>query len=206
MAERSPENLMWIYCLGDAILLSIQHSIVLFSSQADDCEFENIDIYVDQNFIAKPTHIEFWREWLRNFLYSRSTREPLMVLKEWSQRDHPFNRKYGRAGNLRDWSDLFRNHIHFINSENSLGVQIADVCANICYRFYSGKPKYRPYRMLRSRILGKHNSEIHFGILNESSLLTDSPENHVSDYPEDVLAAMAEIEAKRESSEKQPDN
>jgi len=44
--------------------------------------------------------------------------------------------------------------------------------------------------------MGKHNSEIHYGILNESSLLTDSPENHVTDYSEETLAAMAEIKGK----------
>jgi hypothetical protein len=206
MSGRSPENLMWIHCLGDAILLSIQYSIVLFAAEADDCEFENIDIYVDQSFIARPAHIEFWREWLRDFLYSSSTKRPTMIIKEWSQRDHPFNRKYPTARNLRDLSDLFRNHIHFVNSEDSLGVQIADICANICYKFYSGKPRYRPYRLLRSRITGKRGPEIHYGILNESSLLIDSPENHVRDYSEEELAAMAEMEAIRGRSHEQFDD
>jgi len=200
MEERSPENLMWIYCLGDTIHLSIQHAIVLFAGQADDSEFENIEILTDQSFIGKSTHIQFWQEWLRNFLYSKSVRDPMMIPKEWSQRDHPFNRKFGRArgalGGGRgfiDWSDLFRNHLHFVRSADSLGVQIADVCANICYRHYSGKPKYRPYRLLRSRISGKHGAEIHYGILNDSSLLTDAAESHVKDYSEEELAAMAAI-------------
>ncbi len=206
IGERSPENLMWIYCLGDAIHLSIQHAIVLFAEEADDCEFENIEMFIDQSFIGKPKHIEFWKEWLRNFLYGKSVKEPMMIVKEWSQRDHPFNRKYGRARGFIDWSDLFRSHVHFVKSNDSLGVQIADVCANICYRFYSGNPKYRPYRLLRSRISGKHNAEIHYGVLNESSLLTDAPENHVKDYSEEELAAMAEMEAKRVGSEEQLDD
>lgn len=197
---------MWIYCLGDAIHLSIQHAIVLFAEEADDCEFENIEMFIDQSFIGKPKHIEFWKEWLRNFLYGKSVKEPMMIVKEWSQRDHPFNRKYGRARGFIDWSDLFRSHVHFVKSNDSLGVQIADVCANICYRFYSGNPKYRPYRLLRSRISGKHNAEIHYGVLNESSLLTDAPENHVKDYSEEELAAMAEMEAKRVGSEEQLDD
>jgi hypothetical protein len=114
----------------------------------------------------------------------------------------PFNRKYGRARGITDWSDLFKNHVHFVKSNDSLGVQIADVCANICYRFYSGNPKYRPYRLLRSRISGEHNTEIHYGVLNESSLLRDAPENHVKDYTEEELTAMAEMaEAKRKASD-----
>jgi hypothetical protein len=197
MGERSPENLMWLYCLGDAIHLSIQHSIVFFAEEPDDCEFQDIEILIDKSFIGKPTHLEFWHEWLRNFLYSKSKKDPMAVIKQWSDRDHPFNRKYGRAGGLIDWSDLFRNHLRFVESKDVLGVQIADICANICYRHYSEKPKYRPYRLLRFRISGKHGREIHYGVLNESSLLKDAPENHVSLYPEKELAALAQIRGMR---------
>src|SRR5260370_12807316 len=42
----------------------------------------------------------------------------------------------------------------FANSKSDVGLQIADICANICYRFSSRNPKYRAYRLLRSRILG----------------------------------------------------
>jgi len=196
--QRSPENLMWIYCLGDAIHLSIQHSIVQFMEQADDSEFEHIEVLIDQSFIEKSTHVEFWREWLRNLMYSKSVKDPMMIPKPWSRRDHPFN-KYRTRGVIV-WTELFRNHVHFGESKDSLGLQIADISANICYRHFSGKAKYRPYRLLRSRISGKYNTEIHYGVLNESSLLTDAPENHVSDYTEKELAAMAEMEAKLERS------
>ena len=200
MEERSPENLMWIICLGDAIRLAIQHAIVQFAYPAYDSEFENIEVLIDQSFIGKSTHIDFWREWLRNFLYSQSRKEPTMIPKQWRERDHPFNKKFGRAQGITDWTDLYKNHVHFVNSKDTPGVQIADICANIAYRYYGGNRKYRPYNLLRSRILGKDNSEIHYGLLNESSLLTDAPENHVSDYTEQEHAAVAEIKAKRERS------
>jgi len=193
MGERSPENLMWIYCLGDAIRLSVQHSIVQFMEQADDPEFENIEILIDESFIEKSTHIEFWQEWLRNFLYDKSRKDPMMIPKQWSERDHPFNRKFGRAEGVRNWTELYKNHLHFVKSKDSPGVQIADICANTAYRFYAGNPKYRPYRLLRSRVSGKYNVKIHYGVLNESSLLTDAPENHVSDYSEKEIDPMAEI-------------
>jgi|HubBroStandDraft_6_1064221.scaffolds.fasta_scaffold08528_3 hypothetical protein len=198
LEQRSPENLMWIVCLGDAIRLSIQHSIVQFMYPADDPEFENIEVLIDQSFIEKSTHIEFWQEWLRNFLYSASRKDPMMIPKSWSGRDHPFNKKFGRAQGITEWSELYRNHVRFVKSKDTLGVQIADVCANIAYRRFSGNTKYRPYRLLRSRISGKYNSEIHYGVFNESSLLTDAPENHVSDYSDKERAAIAEIEAKQE--------
>ena len=125
----------------------------------------------------------------------------MMIPKPWSERDHPFNRKFGRAQGVTDWTELYRNHVQFGKSKDSTGLQIADIAANICYRHFSGKPKNRPYRLLRSRISGGYNSEIHYGVLNELSLLTDSPENHVSDYSEKEHAAMAEIKAKRVGSQ-----
>jgi hypothetical protein len=199
--QRSPENLMWIVCLGDAIRLSIQHSIVQFMYPDDDSEFESIEVLIDQSFIDKSTHVEFWQEWLRNFLYSQSRKEPTMIPKQWRERDHPFNRKFGRAQGITDWTELYKKHVHFVKSKDTPGIQIADICGNIAYRFYAGNPKYRPYRLLRSRISGKYNTEIHYGALNESSLLTDAPENHVSDYTEEELAAMEEIKAKGERSQ-----
>lgn len=200
MRRRNPEQLMWLFCLGDAISISFQQAIVLFAEPIDDCEFEQIEVLIDQSFIAKSTEKEFWQEWLRVFLYNRSVKKPLMTIKEWSERDHPFNQKFKKAGGLIDLSDLYRNNLRFGQSDDSSGIQIADISANICYRHFSGKPKYRPYRLLRSRTMGEHNSEIHYTVLNESSLHTDAPENHVRDYSEEEIAAMEEIaKAKRET-------
>jgi hypothetical protein len=82
--------------------------------------------------------------------------------------------------------------MRFVDSEEILGVQIADICANICYRYHSGKRKYRPYRLVRPKIAGRGHTKMHYGVLNQSSLMTDAPENHVLPYSEDDLAALAE--------------
>ena len=198
--RRNPEQLMWLFSLCEAISLSFQQAIVQFAELADDCEFEQIEILIDQSFIEKSTEKQFWQEWLRLFLYNRSFKKPLMTVKEWSERDHPFNRKFKRARGVVDLSALYRNNVRLAKSDDTDGIQIADICANICYRHYSGKPKYRPYRLLRSRTLGEHNSEIHWGVLNESSLLTDAPDNHVTEYSEREIAAMEEIANARQNS------
>lgn len=191
VSRRSPENALWLLTLVKTIHLSIQHSIVLFADEPDEHEFEDIEILIDRSFIKKERHIEFWSEWLRAFLFRGSWMTP----KEWSEA-HPFNRKYrGRPG-LLDMGDLFRNHMRFVESKETQGIQIADICANICYRRYSGKPKYQPYRLLRPRIRGRQGSEMHMGVLNESSLLKDAPENHVRFFSEHDVARWAE-EARR---------
>ncbi len=172
---RRPNQLMWLFCLGDAICLSFQHAIVMFAEPADDCELEHIEILIDQSFIEKSTHREFWQVWLRLFLYNRSVKKPVMTIKQWSERDHPFNSKFKRARGVIDMTDLYRNNVRFGKSDDSSGIQIADIFANICYRHFSGKPKYRPHRLLWSRTLGEHNSEIHYAALNESVCLLMRP-------------------------------
>jgi hypothetical protein len=193
--SRSPENLMWIMTLSNAIHLAMQHSIVKFAEEEDDSEFENIEILIDESFIKKQSHVEFWGEWLRNFLLTKSESNPVPVIKQWSARNHPFIAKYQRKKGILDFTDLYRNHMRFVDSEKVLGVQVADLCANICYRHWAGKTKYRPYRLLRSRVVGEHGAEMHSSILNESSLVTDAPENHVHPYTEEDLERAAELGA-----------
>jgi len=123
-----------------------------------------------------------------------------MTVKQWSERDHPFNRRFKRARGVIDLTDLYRNNVRFGRSDDCSGIQIADISANICYRYFSGKPKYRPYRLLRSRTLGEHGSEIHYGVLNNSSLLTDAPANHVTEYSEREIAALEEIARSKQST------
>jgi hypothetical protein len=194
LSRRSPENLMWLHCLGTAIHVSLQHSIVLFAHEAHDSEFEEIELLIDKSFIGKSSHLDFWHEWLRHFLYNQSTKEPIMTIREWANRDHPFRRKYRVSEGVLHLSDLYRNHMKFVDSRDVPGVQIADICANISHRFYSGRHKYRPYRLMRGRIAGRGDSEIRIGILNESSVITDAPENHFSDYSENVIEVMKKLD------------
>jgi hypothetical protein len=81
--------------------------------------------------------------------------------------------------------------MRFADSADCEGIQIADVCANIAYRHYTTNRRYRPYRLLRSRLCGEDGIEMHTRILDERSLVTDAPENHVHPYSEDELVAHA---------------
>lgn len=186
VADRSPENVLWLLTLSKAIELSIQHAIVMFADEPQGHEFEDIEIIIDKSFIRKERHLEFWSEWLRTYLFRRSWMTP----REWSEQ-HPFNRKYRQRPGILIMNDLFRNHMRFADSKDIPGVQIADVCANICYRRYSGSPKYRPYRLLRSKIRRIHGRELHIGILSESSHIADAPGSHVTFFDGDDMERWA---------------
>ncbi len=91
--NRSAVNFLWLWCAEESIWQSIQHAIAYFLEPDEDHEFEEIEITVDQSFIRRERHIEFWLEVLRLGLSNRSTTgRSFMVPTEWRERNHPFCR------------------------------------------------------------------------------------------------------------------
>jgi hypothetical protein len=177
--NRSAVNFLWLWCAEESIWQSIQHAIAYFLEPDEDHEFEEIEITVDQSFIRRERHIEFWQEVLRLGLSNRSTTgRSFMVPTEWRERNHPFCRKYNRDG-YRDYTDLYRKHLVFTDSRTSIGIQIADICAQICRRFHRGDGGLEAYAFLRRRIVGKDGVAFTMKHFNQSSLHEDAEANHV---------------------------
>lgn len=194
MRNRSPQNIVWIETLAPTIYAGLQYSIARFLEVEYDPEFEDMGILIDRSFIKEKRHIDFWHEFLRNRLYNISTRRPLITPRQWNERGHPFSRKYSKGDGLLVTTDLFRNRMRFENSKMSAGLQFADICANIAFRFHSHSPKYRPYRLMRNRIVAARGQRpLHLIGFSEDSLWKDAPENHVKAW------SMEEEHAKRQS-------
>jgi Protein of unknown function (DUF3800) len=165
--NRSAQNFCWILTLAKVVNEGIQHTIVSFMDPEDDPEFEELDIVIDASFIRRDRHVNFWQEWLRNELFNGQFDVP----GTWSQRNHPWRRKYDRGGGVLELSDLFKNHMRFADSRSSEGLQIADICAHICYRYYRGDEKpFLPYSLLRPRIVGKYGRALTQLQLDQRSL------------------------------------
>jgi Protein of unknown function (DUF3800) len=81
-----------------------------------------------------------------------SRRGTIKTPKEWPA-DHPFNRKYRSHKGLFNYNDLFYKHTDFHDSKSMVGLQVADICANIFYRFFRDDPDTRAYEMLRPRVV-----------------------------------------------------
>ena len=93
MKSRSPQNLLWIIGLEETIIDALQHTIVRFMEPEDDCEFEDIRIFIDQSFIRREEHVTFWREWLRAGLAKSSRKSLTSIPSTWRPRLHPFIRR-----------------------------------------------------------------------------------------------------------------
>jgi hypothetical protein len=191
--KRSTPNCLWIVVLLQTIFDTLQHAIVRFAEPEFSSEFENIEFVIDKSFIQRDEHFQFWKEWLRADLM-KSSRESIMTIKQWPS-DHPYKKKYMMHKGLYDYRDLFHNHTAFQDSKGMVGLQVADVCANICYRFYRDDRKdIRAYEKLWRRIMCKGGAEIRVITVDERSL-------HKGDLSE-LLGVLDMDEYKRLGEEK----
>ena len=179
--KRSAVNFLWIATAERTIVEAIQLMICGFMEQQFDEEFENIEISIDRSFIKEPGPIRFWQEYHRALHLTRAKKgEGFMVPKDWKLRNHPYNRKYRVEAGITNLADLLRDHMNFVDSKQSFGVQIADICAQICRRFHGGDKKLPAYALLERRIIGRNGCKLLLLHFNESSLFSDGPENHVN--------------------------
>jgi hypothetical protein len=179
--NRSTSNVLWIIALQQAIFDTLQHAIVRFAELEWSSEFENIEIAIDRSFIHRDEHRAFWTEWLRTDLMKPSRIGTIMSIKEWPP-DHPFKRKYRIHKGLVNYGDLFHNHTDFHDSKSMIGLQVADICANICYRYFRDDHDTRAYGMIRPRVVGRDGYEIKILSVDETSLHKDDLSNHVSEF------------------------
>jgi hypothetical protein len=189
--NRSTSNVLWIVVLQQAIFDTLQHAIVRFAEPERSREFEDIEIAIDRSFIYRDEHRVFWKEWLRNDLMKTSRIGTIVAIKEWPP-DHPFNRKYRLDKGLVNYNDLFHNHTDFHDSKSMVGLQVADICANVFYRYFRGDPDTRAYDMLRPRVVGRDGYVMRIVTVDDTSLHKDDLSHHVSEFSLEKWKRMAD--------------
>jgi len=173
---RSTVNFLWIATSELAIAQAVQYAVLGFMEPEDDVEFENIEISIDRSFIKEERPITFWKEFIRLSHLNRSrSNVAFQIPNTWKHRDH---RKYD-GGGYRDFTDLYRNHLNFVDSRSTVGIQIADICANICLRHHRGETDLKAYSNLQSRIMTPVGTSLLLKHFDERSVFSDGPEQHV---------------------------
>jgi hypothetical protein len=200
--NRSAENVLWLAALEEAVTQTLQHSIVRFLEPEDASEFETIRIAIDESFIRRDEHVAFWREWFRVAMMSHAEQNPLMFPRGWREQGHPFIQKFEIHPGVLDLNPLYARDTGFFRSKDVPGLQIADICANICYRYHRGERDLTAYHRLRPRIVGRDGRDITIVHVNESSLHQDDPRNHVTPLDvEEYKRHADELRSKAEMDE-----
>ncbi len=136
-------------CLFTAFVNTIGHSV---SGGYDESELPRMRFLIDQDFVKSPEQNTFWRELLRNQMYSSSKVQPLPLLDKWRTKGHPFLAKYTRSGKL-NFGKLFWNNCAFVSSHEHFEIRIADAVNTIVSR-YVNKQECKPaYGMVRQLFL-----------------------------------------------------
>jgi hypothetical protein len=178
--KRSAVNFLWIATAERTIAESLQLMVCAFLEQQYDQEFKEIEIAVDRSFIKEPGPINFWIEYVRLARLNRTTGgSPFLVPRDWKVRNHPFNRKYRKDDGITDFTDLLRNHMNFVDSRHSIGIQIADICAQICRRYHCGNAALTAYSFIENRIVGRDGATLLLLHFDKTSIFEDKPEDHV---------------------------
>ena len=157
----------------------------------DDVEYLPMNVLIDRSFIQREQHISFWREWLRNGL-SKSSRPPMMIPNTWRPREHPFIQTYEIRPGLLNFNKLMLQDTGFFLSHEHTGLQLADICAHTLCRYHRGLGAVAAYRRLRTRIVGRDGVEINQVVVDERSLHTGDPRNHVDVFDEAEFIECAE--------------
>jgi hypothetical protein len=174
MRGRSPQNGLWISVLSRSIHRTIQHTIARHLEPSVAVEYEDWEIVIDQSFVKKPKELTAWRAWLRSDLHRICKTHPIIVPTQWPE-DHPYMKRFRVDGDSADMSDLFRTNMTFGDSQAHYGLQMADICASICRRYFAGE-MILPYEALHPRIVQDKTTDMLVIYLNEGSLRQGPPE------------------------------
>jgi hypothetical protein len=154
-------------CLFAAFVNSIGHSI----SGGYDDELPDLRFLVDRDFIREPRHNLFWLEViLRNLICNASENNPIPVLDEWEEQNHPFLAKYLRDGEF-DFKELFWSRCAFVSSHQHFEIRIADAVNTILSRALNERGCNEAFRFISDCFCG--DRRVHQLILNDVDLRAD---------------------------------
>ena len=178
LKKRSAENLFWMVGLVHTIFpLAPAHPCSLLGPGTR--RRLSVDEYlIDRSFIHREQHLNFWREWLRNSI-GGSSMPPTMIPNTWRPRKHPFTETHTVRPGLLDLRPLLHDNTGFFRSHEHTGLQIADICAHTICRYNRSDGAEAAYAKLSTRIVCEDGAELYQVVVDERSLHTDDPRDHV---------------------------
>ena len=131
----------------NVIYKTLDHMLVYYLDSKYEFCFNHINIIVDRKNPTKITDYEkLTRDGIPLFCYNLSKSNPLGVVTEVWNADHPFRKNFECEGGI-DLSKVLSN-ISFKDSKSEYGLRIADIIANTLYMCLKGDIDYKVYRKM----------------------------------------------------------
>jgi len=145
--NQSEQNILKITVLGTTILNSLNHAICFSAVNSFDNELGFLQYKIDKDFIHKGAKEIYWKEILRNQLWSR---HGITRVKEWDK-NHPFLKTFVKEekGNRFVIKNEFKNRINFYNSHLSFEIRIADIVSTINRKYITERKCKIAFNKLR---------------------------------------------------------
>jgi hypothetical protein len=133
-ANLSVAQSLRIYSLASCIREALEHSIIFLSSQKYEDSWNTLRFEIDRVQV-KPNNREekVFSLMVLGWLMGWSRTHPLITVKEIHTDNHPFVINYVTR-NGADLGKMLYNNLHWVNSRESWGVQLADISATIVYQ------------------------------------------------------------------------
>jgi len=134
VANLSLEQFLRVLSLSICFRETLQHSILFISDRGHELSWEAVRFEIDRVSTRGGGREErVFSFMVLSWLTTWSHERPFETIREIHTADHPFVRNFDRADGI-DIGRLIRNKVHWVDSRDSRGIQIADIAAAIVYR------------------------------------------------------------------------
>jgi len=143
----------WAKCISRCI----RDSIVFHCGEAYNESWTSLRFEIDPVQPSGGTERTSFQFLLPAWVTAWSQDDPFTTIEELHTASHPFVTAWGSPGGI-DVGKMFRNNVHYLPSEKSLGIQLADVTATLARRAVLGLatlPNLMNYGFMLTRAIGK---------------------------------------------------
>lgn len=151
----SNQQMLRLYAWARCVYRCVQDSIFWYSFPGYLGDWSELRFEIDPVQQNGGTEAEVFDFMLRQWIIAWCQQRPLMIARETLTPNHPFMKKYDTPKGI-DAKKIFDNNIHYVPSNKSTGIQLADMTATIIRRAIvnSSVDTLFDYGMLMTRTLG----------------------------------------------------
>lgn len=117
--------------LARALEQAIGLSIAIWAITGSDVDLMHIAIMIDEDFITTPTERDYFDATMRQAIHHLTEEHPIPIAREMVENGHPFVKKYLIGQDRINLSEMLKENMAFLPSNENWQLQIADIYSTI---------------------------------------------------------------------------